>query len=1077
MVQDDRALYLRRARCAAPGAWRAGCAAAASGRRRWWRSALDRSPEMVVALLGMLEAGAAYLPLDPATPRERLAWMLADAGAAALVTDGRLPAAPAGPWPVLRLDGGEEAGAAAARAPGQPERARLRDLHLRLDRAPQGGRGAARRGRQPGALARRELRAGRRVAGHAARRPRLRRLGLGDLALPGPGRHAPPGGARGTARRRGDGELARAPRGSPRCFVPTPLAEPLLAALRDDGGALRWLHTARRPAAACPRAGAGLPLRQPLRADRGDGGRDLLRGGAGGRRRPAADRPPDRRRRGAPSSTAGCGRCRWGRRASCTSAARARPRLPRPAGPDRRALRARSLRPRAGRAAATAPATSPAACRTAQLEFLGRVDHQVKMRGFRVELGEIEAVLGRTRRVREAVVAVREDGARRAAAGGLRGAGGGPRPGAATTCAGTPRRACPTTWSPPRSWCSPALPLTPNGKVDRRALPAPGARRDGPRHGWRRARRSRRCWPASGAEVLGVERVGADDDFFALGGHSLLATRVVSRVRQAFGGRAAAARRSSRRRRSRRWPRGSRRLAARGPPGRRRRWCRCRAGPASRCRSSFAQQRLWFLDQLEPGQRRPTTCRRPAARRRARRRRPWPQRSPRSSRRHEALRTTLRRGRTASRCRSIAPAGGLPLPLVDLAGARRGRRARPRRRGSPAPRRRGPSTSRAGRCSAPPCCASATADHVLARSTMHHIVSDGWSWACCIRELAALYAAFAAGRAVAAARAAGAVRGLRAWQRGWLAGEVLDAQLGLLARAPRRARRRCWSCRPTGRARRCSGHRGARAVAVAAAGPRGDARDAEPARRRHAVHDRCSPPSRRCCARYAGQEDLVGRHAGRRPHAAGGRGPDRLLRQHPGAARRPVGRPDVPRRCSARARETRRSAPTRTRRCRSSGWSRSCSRSASLARTPLFQVMFALQNAPPAALALPGLALSPVPADSGTAQVRPHARRWSRPAAALAGAARVRADLFDAATIARLAEQLPDAARGSPPTPRRGSPTCRSLPAAERRQVLAEWNGPVERRSPASGRSPSCSPAQAARTPEAVALVCGRASA
>ena len=134
-----------------------------------------------------------------------------------------------------------------------------------------------------------------------------------------------------------------------------------------------------------------------------------------------------------------------------------------------------------------------------------------------------------------------------------------------------------------------ALPLTPNGKLDRAALPA----RTTPRGGaGRRPRLAEEIICGVFAEVLGLERVGPDDDFFDLGGHSLLAVRLVSRVRAC----------SARRCRSRAvfaapTPAGLAAVWRRRGAGRRgRRW---RAGAAERVPLSFGQQRLWFLAQLE----------------------------------------------------------------------------------------------------------------------------------------------------------------------------------------------------------------------------------------------------------------------------------------------------------------------------------------------------------------------------------------------------------------------------------------------------------------------------------------------
>ncbi len=166
------------------------------------------------------------------------------------------------------------------------------------------------------------------------------------------------------------------------------------------------------------------------------------------------------------------------------------------------------------------------------LAFLGRADDQVKVRGVRVEPGEVEAVLAAHPRVTEAAVAVRDlPGAARALVGYVV-----PAPGGEPLDPVALRRHAadrlPAAMVPGALVVVDALPRTPNGKVNRRALPAPDAR-------------AAATAPPSGpeeqvlcelfAEVLEVDRVGAQDDFFALGGHSLLATRLAARVRSVLG--------------------------------------------------------------------------------------------------------------------------------------------------------------------------------------------------------------------------------------------------------------------------------------------------------------------------------------------------------------------------------------------------------------------------------------------------------------------------------------------------------------------------------------------------------------
>ncbi|MFZ5833576.1 MAG: amino acid adenylation domain-containing protein, partial [Planctomycetota bacterium] len=176
-------------------------------------------------------------------------------------------------------------------------------------------------------------------------------------------------------------------------------------------------------------------------------------------------------------------------------------------------------------------------CADGNLEFLGRIDQQVKLRGFRIELGEIEAVFLEHPLVAQCVVQLREDrpGDRRLVAYCV------PAEGDRWDASGLLchlRSRLPEYMVPSVLVRLAALPLSPNGKIDRRALPKPDESRpqletefaapDAPIE-----QQLARIW----ADLLGLDRVGIDDDFFALGGHSLLAVRLVARIEKAFGRR------------------------------------------------------------------------------------------------------------------------------------------------------------------------------------------------------------------------------------------------------------------------------------------------------------------------------------------------------------------------------------------------------------------------------------------------------------------------------------------------------------------------------------------------------------
>ncbi len=168
------------------------------------------------------------------------------------------------------------------------------------------------------------------------------------------------------------------------------------------------------------------------------------------------------------------------------------------------------------------------------LEYLGRRDGQVKLRGYRVELGEIEAVLRQAERVREAVVVVREEevGDQRLVAYVVGEAEPAPE---VEELRRYVQGKLPEYMAPAAYVVLEALPLTPNGKVDRRALPAPEGTRSGVESAYQAPQTPTeelvaKIW----AEVLKVDKVGTHDDFFELGGHSLLATQAIFRVREAF---------------------------------------------------------------------------------------------------------------------------------------------------------------------------------------------------------------------------------------------------------------------------------------------------------------------------------------------------------------------------------------------------------------------------------------------------------------------------------------------------------------------------------------------------------------
>ncbi len=402
--------------------------------------------------------------------------------------------------------------------------------------------------------------------------------------------------------------------------------------------------------------------------------------------------------------------------------------------------------------------------------FLGRADDQIKVRGFRIEPGEIEVALAAHPEVRQAVVLAPEiaPGERQLVAYVV------PAEGLNPTPAGLRRflaERLPAHFVPATFTLLTAFPLSPNGKVDRRALAS-------------RERSTEEAaaflpprTPIEGvvagiwSDVLGVARVGTDSQFFELGGHSLLATQVISRLRTAFkielplralftsptvAGLAGEVETA---------------LAAGGgrtvPP-------LVSVARTGRLPLSFAQQRLWFIDQLEPGSplyNVPLALRvsgRLAVEALARS-------LSEVERRHEALRTVFP-AEEGIPTQVIRPAAELALPVIDLSRLA-GREDQAiaiahQLEQRPFDLARGPLWRSA--------LVRLGAEEHLVAVSMHHIISDGWSTVVLVRELAALYQAFAAdpaGLPSVLPELPAQYVDFAVWQRSWLAGEVLAAEL------------------------------------------------------------------------------------------------------------------------------------------------------------------------------------------------------------------------------------------------------------------------------------------------------------
>ncbi|HJX29125.1 MAG TPA: amino acid adenylation domain-containing protein, partial [Thermoanaerobaculia bacterium] len=355
------------------------------------------------------------------------------------------------------------------------------------------------------------------------------------------------------------------------------------------------------------------------------------------------------------------------------------------------------------------------------LEVLGRSDDQVKIRGFRIELGEVEAVLIAHPGVREAVVLARHDRygstllvaywtARTEAAVG------------ASELREFLRKRLPEAMVPAGFVLLEALPLTPNGKVDRRSLSRIEPVLQGELHAdegsWTPVEE---ILAGIWEQVLGIERPGRQTSFFEVGGHSLLATRVVSRVREAFLidlPLRAAFEEPTLAGLAQRIQAYSREASLELPPLR-------RASRDQPLPLSFAQERLWFLDQMEPGD-------------------PWYnmpiavrlegdlnvsvlQRAlSEVAQRHETLRTSfpvLESGPV----QAVLPPKPLEVARLDLTSLPEAER-RPGALRAAAEEARRPFVLAAGRLLRASLLRLGEREHVLLL-TLHHIIADGWSLA------------------------------------------------------------------------------------------------------------------------------------------------------------------------------------------------------------------------------------------------------------------------------------------------------------------------------------------------------------
>jgi amino acid adenylation domain-containing protein len=390
------------------------------------------------------------------------------------------------------------------------------------------------------------------------------------------------------------------------------------------------------------------------------------------------------------------------------------------------------------------------------LECLGRMDHQVKVRGFRVEPGEIETVLAAHPAVREAAVTAWEDRGEKRLAAYVVPSAEAPR---AAELRDHVRAHLPEYMVPDAFTFMDALPHTPNGKVDRLSLPAPEVDREGAGEYVAPSTPDEAALARIWSEVLGVERVGVRDDFFSLGGHSLLATQIVARVRQQLGvelplGTIFAMPTVEELARQMAQAASAVDVDARIP-----RAPRDRPLPLS-----FPQESVWFFQHLKPDMR--SYNFQATVRIRGPLDAPALERAlAEIVRRHEIFRTTFPAVDGAP-AQVVHEPWAVHLPLIDLRDVPAGERAAELERRLKAEFQK-PFDIEALPLVRWTLFRLSDDEHVLL-AVEQHLVHDGWSFAVFLRELTSIYPAFARGESHDLPEPAVQFGDFAAWQRAWM---------------------------------------------------------------------------------------------------------------------------------------------------------------------------------------------------------------------------------------------------------------------------------------------------------------------
>ncbi|MCW5315485.1 amino acid adenylation domain-containing protein [Nostoc sp. KVJ3] len=661
------------------------------------------------------------------------------------------------------------------------------------------------------------------------------------------------------------------------------------------------------------------------------------------------------------------------------------------------------------------------------IEYLGRIDNQVKIRGFRIELGEVEAVLSQHSNVKGCCIIAREDipGDKRLVAYLV------------------PYQDCTLTINELRQFLKAklpeymvpsafvileSLPLTPNGKVDRRALRATDLQSE--QIGKYVAPRTpieellAQIW----AQVLKLEQVGIHDNFFELGGHSLLATQLVSRIRNIFKvelalrelfANATVAELAQAIEQLQQQD-----LELSAPP----------ILPRARDTElplSYAQQRLWFLDQLEPNS---AAYNLPLALRLVGNlnRVALEQSLQEIIHRHEALRTNFItvNGKPSQIIQtqtnwtvSILECEYLPLSEQEIATQQLAQQQAIQ-----------PFDLAKGALIRATLVVLSETEHALL-VCMHHVVSDGWSMGVFIQELAALYNAYSQGQPSPLTPLTVQYADFALWQRNWLQGDVLQTQLSYWQQQLKDAP--ALLSLPTDRPRPALQTFAGAHQEFALSGELTDRLVKLSQEQGVTLFMTLLAAYDTLLYRYTGVADiLVGTPIANRDRSeiegligffvntlvmrtdlAGNPSFSELLTRVREVALGAYANQNLPFEMLVEALQPERD----------------------LSHTPLFQVMFSLQNAPMSELELADLTISSLSAQSATAKFD-LTLSMQNSTAGLVGVWEYNTDLFDAGTIERMAGHFVTLLSGIVANPEERISQLPLLTATEQQQLLVEWN-------------------------------------